>query len=132
MSTHHVFRVGLGLLVVFCLLTLSVLAFPVVSVSAQAASSSPSPSPTSGQSLFLPSDVISAQSAQAGVLRSRPVEINLAALPPSTGEVGAQSLDTLTFNFFPDVTLIGQAIRTEPSEVAADGYVWVGTVAGDP
>lgn len=77
--------------------------------------------------LFLDTDALAATGLtnQRGIIRSRNVEINFAAIPQA-GAAAAQSVEAVTFNLFEDTTLVAEQERTEPSSVNDDGYVWVG------
>ena len=83
--------------------------------------------------LFLDTNALAATSMtnQRGVIRSRNVEINFAAIPQA-GAAAAQSVDEVTFNLFDDITLVAEQERTEPSSVSDDGYVWFGQLKETP
>lgn len=100
---------------------------------AQEVGVTPSPTLATAPVLFPSAQAgIQGVNVSPGVIRSRPVTINTAALPVANTQVASTSLDTLTFNLFDDAVFTGQKIRIEPNQLLPDGYVWVGAIPGDP
>ena len=79
-----------------------------------------------GGPLFAPARAASAAAPKAiGLMRSRPVTVDL----PQLG-VGRSAASALTLNLFDDVSLPAVLSRTEPT--GSGGTAWIGSVAGDP
>ncbi|MBC7812053.1 MAG: S8 family serine peptidase, partial [Burkholderiales bacterium] len=105
------------------------------------ASATIQPSPTASPEplqLFAPSTSAQASatsaSNQLGVVRTRNVDINFAALPDNFNAPAAQQAerDTVLFNLFDDVTLTADNIRLQPRITSSDGFTWIGQIEGDP
>src|SRR5689334_20726137 len=63
------------------------------------------------------------------VTRDRLVTVDLAQLGEPGQSGGAGGSATLTLNLFPDVTLVAERERIEPTS-SGQGFIWLGTVPG--
>jgi predicted outer membrane repeat protein len=116
---------------VVILLTAAIFALPTLSLLGQ--TSTPTPAPD----VFGTAPVQAAADANTtirsrGVIRSRTATLNRAAVPDTQAAAASTPLGQLRLNLFPDVNLLADQLRTEANNAIPTGYVWVGSVPGDP
>jgi hypothetical protein len=114
---------------VIILLTVAIFALPTLSLLGQTNTPTPAPD-VFGASPQAAADANVTRSR--GVIRARTATLNRAAVPDTQTAAASAPLGQLRLNLFPDVNLLADQLRTEANNAIPTGYVWVGSISGDP